>query len=432
MHLKASHGISFGCFVALSLGLALIRAGHAASDGDDFSERPSVTAAEILRRRGYIADELFVESRSGYILRLTRGRNPLISGGSLASKDPILFIHGVLTSANNFLLSSFNATPKDFTAIKVTSMSLEELQAQLADEPSARSLPLLASNLGHEVWLLDRRGAPGSQQLAGDPKSIQAEPSGQDGGSSAPARGVSLAKQLAFTLDTRFWNYSLDEQAADDLPRVLDFILENSPAGSRLSLVGHSAGGALALMALSLYPDQLGHKLSSCVLWSPAYATGNDNPRFVRSTRTLLPLVEAIVGPVPAPFLTKPMQATLMLICSSPVTWNTICTKFVDSLLGASGDREPAKPFIFAGQFFATSSHELAQLAQTTRYPNRTVHAFDFGPNGNRAAYGQPTPPAYNLTVLRAAPSLSFYVGATDALVTAADVQQTRAQLAGK
>jgi pimeloyl-ACP methyl ester carboxylesterase len=407
---------------------------------DGFYQGPGVTAAQILQGRGYIADEFYVETTSGYVLRLTRGRNPLIENGSLPSKDPILFVHGVLGSANNFLLNSFDAQPKDFTNMSLGSVGLDTLNAKFADEPSAKSLPLFASNFGHEIWLLDRRGTPGSQQLLGDTKSIKAEPSVSNnsvfGSVLDYARNLFsatlFAKQVVFTFDKKFWNYSLDEQAFVDFPETIDFILKkSSPASSKVSVVAHSAGGAITLMALSLYPEELTNKISSCILWAPAYATSDDNPSFMLTFPPLVRIEESISFPMPPPFSTNPLQAALMLICSPPPTWTTLCEGVMDLILGQSGQQEPVKPQLLGSLLFAASSHELAQLGQPVRYPNHTMHRFDYRER-NQAAYGQPTPPAYDLSVLRNFNSISFYIGVNDALVTPADVQQTRKQLRGK
>jgi len=98
----------------------------------DFYQDTGVTAAEILRHRGYFANEFYVTTASGYVLRLTRGRNPLIEGGSLAFKDPVVFIHGVLASASGFLLNSFDAKPNDFTSTSLKSTDLNTLIKQFA------------------------------------------------------------------------------------------------------------------------------------------------------------------------------------------------------------------------------------------------------------------------------------------------------------
>jgi len=95
---------------------------------------------------------------------------------------------------------------------------------------------------------------------------------------------------MSFSFDNKYWNYTLDDQARIDIPQTIDFILKNSRSASRVSIVDHSAGGTDILMALSLYPEELTRKVCSCILWSPAYAFGNDNPNLVSTYPPLLPI----------------------------------------------------------------------------------------------------------------------------------------------
>lgn len=426
-------------WAACPLALVIVVLVVAAQD-EDFYQGPGVTAAEILRGRGYIADEFQITTTAGYVLGITRGRNPLIPGGRLKTKKPILFVHGVLGAANNFLLNSFNVTPKDFTRLNISSMDLDELVERFKDEPSARSLPLLALDLGIEVWLLGNRGTLGSQQLVGDPNSVNAGASQPEAANTSDLvsnlLNDELSGQLRLSLDKRYWNFSLDDEAEIDFPQAVDFVLEQAPWTERISVVAHSAGGAQVLMGLSLFPEQLSAKISSCILWSPAYATSNANPYFNLYVPPIVAVIERIVAPVLIPpVLVEPLQTALTPLCAAtedvPVV--NLCESLTDLVFGPSGRRQPISPQYLGGFFYSTSSHLLAQLGQTIRHPpNHTVRKFDFGPIGNMKRYDQPTPPAYDLSSLRNFTGLSFYAAATDLLVTPTDIQKTRQQLRGK
>ena len=277
-------------------------------DGDYL--RPGLTTAELLRGRGYRAEQHYVTTADGYILSLVRGSNPLLAGSPARSqcRVPVLFIHGIFNSAPVFMINSAGAEPKDFSSINISSSSVEQLMQQVGSDPSARSLALLALNFGCDVWLLNRRGSLESEAKVGHLNRSLAEAVLQipatflsgglalDGGllprpvlarrerSAAPRSRLRrqveqtadknlLVSSLPFTnlpaalldfgnlidrfiktFDVNFWNYSLDQQAANDFPEVIEYIL-NETGARQLSLVSHSAGGATVLLGLADQPQ---------------------------------------------------------------------------------------------------------------------------------------------------------------------------------
>lgn len=256
-------------------------------DGASQYEPAGLTPLEILRARGYLAEEFYFTTKDGYILNIVRGTNPLINGGraGLSDKAPVLFIHGTISSAGLWLLNSAKARPKDFTNIQVNSTPLNELTELIGDDPSAKSMPLLAMNFGYEVWLLNRRGTFGSENRLGGtnrtlidaitsivpsfldghsfPFSLNFTKSEVDnetfstlGGEGEFANQVQDRKLKEFvkTFDPMFWNFSLDEQVEFDIPGAIDFVLEKT-GKDKLITFCHSSGGALLLMKLSATPE---------------------------------------------------------------------------------------------------------------------------------------------------------------------------------
>lgn len=55
------------------------------------------------------------------------------------------------------MTNSVNASPKDWSNLNAGSMSMEELEALLADEPTSRSMPLLLASFGptRYGWSID-------------------------------------------------------------------------------------------------------------------------------------------------------------------------------------------------------------------------------------------------------------------------------------
>lgn len=146
---------------------------------------------------------------------LTQASNPLLKGKTgAADKQPVLFVHGVGCSSLVFLVRAKNATPLNRADDSNQQVDLSA--------PNAQSAVTLLLDFGHEVWLLERRGATWSTCNRNN----------------AAAKGK------------EYWNFSLDEQAQIDLPEVVEYILCESKR-PKLSLVGHSLGATLILMALS-------------------------------------------------------------------------------------------------------------------------------------------------------------------------------------
>ena len=130
---------------------------------------PGVDTAQLLRRRGYVAQQHYVTTSDGYVLSLVRGTNPLINEGlgCKKGKKPILFIHGPLVSAPVWLANSANVWPRDFSSLNISLLGMELLELTLSNEPSTNSLPFLAMNFGHEVWMFNGRGTLESQNEIG-------------------------------------------------------------------------------------------------------------------------------------------------------------------------------------------------------------------------------------------------------------------------
>lgn len=247
------------------------------------------TTSGIIEQRGYIARDHYVTTQDGYILNLVQVLNPLIPNGFTENKQSILFLHGLMSNANSFLANTISAKPKNYARLDASKISKKKLVKLLDGDPAANSLVYLASNFGHNVWLLNRRGSyqsqghtSGSRQpfeslienviqtfagghldensLAGSHviKKRQAENRGNEtlfhlGDIMLNALKIDSIVHLN-QFNPRYWNFSLDEQAKYDIPEVIDYILE-ATGDKNLTIVGHSSGGALPLMSLSLYPE---------------------------------------------------------------------------------------------------------------------------------------------------------------------------------
>lgn len=236
------------------------------------------TSSDLIELRGFEAIDHYVTTTDGYILNLVELLNPTLPNGYSESKDPILFIPGVRNNVNFFTINSIGARPENYADLNVNSMDDVELLELASSNPAANSLPFLASILGHSNWLLNRRGSSQSQGHVGEDKQPYSNPivtgyetifggflplngghrkrrqHGNLGVENPDSDARNFLQDLQNTLNPRYWNFSLDEQARYDVPEVIEYVLKETKK-EKLAVVGHSTGSALVLMALTESPD---------------------------------------------------------------------------------------------------------------------------------------------------------------------------------
>lgn len=268
------------------LATSLFAISSSANDDLNTSDLFSKNTSQIVELRGYIAINHYVTNKDGYIINLVEVRNPKINNGeSIGPKEPILFVHGTLVSGSFFIINSVGARPKNYAHLDAGSMGDGDLMKLLANDPTSNSLPFTASNFGHPVFIENRRGTSQSQGHISRDTQPYKNPliNGIDaaiGGLLPPSppksgrkkRQVNLEIEQPFQVlanllltpaldlshlenivNPRYWNFSLDEQV-NDLSEIMDYIIELT-GREKLSLVTHSAGGALALMLLADHPE---------------------------------------------------------------------------------------------------------------------------------------------------------------------------------
>lgn len=93
----------------------------------------------------------------------------------------------------------------------------------------------------------------------------------------------------------RFWDFSFDQIALDDVPSTVDYILKNTNHKS-LSYIGFSQGTAQAFAALSFIPE-LNDKINLMVALAPVTKpTGLENQGFNTLVRTSPDIIYLLFG----------------------------------------------------------------------------------------------------------------------------------------
>lgn len=314
------------------------------TDGMTALNEVKLSPKQLVELRGFLAQNHYVVTKDGYILNLIQVTNPLINKGKpggLETREPILVIHGVLADGKYFIANSIGAKPHDYSQLDINDLNDDELDNLINEDPSFNSIVFGASNCGHDVWILARRGAPGSQGHVDDTKETMIDNEILD--------SVGLYKRLSTkTVDfieenMKYWNYSLDEQAKFDVPEVIDFILKETKR-PKLVAIGHSAGGALLLMTMTLHPD-LNDKLSKVLLYAPALdLPSTPEGNFLINLAKIFHKPLFFLGgngiPIPPRFLFPLYKTFFAGICFTQINQDTLCDAAFDLTVGKTGHQQ--------------------------------------------------------------------------------------------
>lgn len=258
----------FFFFIILLLSIIIIQSSRADDRG---SEDLGRTTVEIIRSRGFNAENHYVTTTDGYIINVIRATNPLITV-ELKNKQVLLFVHGILTNGNCFVVNSLGAFPQDYSYLNASQISDDDLYEEFKDNPNSKSLVFFALIMGHEVWIVHRRGTKYSQGHVNASYTpflnsttnndnnlydiIKRNPLGA--AIDQYAHLFSNPEFLATQANPLYWDFRIDTEAKYDIPNIIDYVLAKT-GRKKLTYVGHSLGASLPLFALYINP-KLGDK----------------------------------------------------------------------------------------------------------------------------------------------------------------------------
>lgn len=383
------------------------------------------------------------------------------------------------------------ATSSDLNElISPAQVSANELIDQLENEPSINSLPMLLMNFGHEVWFMHKRGTKRSRRRVSLPanrrlltpyqklmrahrlfnathkkmawqdfqpgrghteiipmpseatradsikknehkmsvlqrisslmKALKVAPAGL-------ANDGKLLEEIAITFDRKLWNHSLDEQAAYDVPRAVQYVLKHSePRRKKCIYVGDSGGGSIGVMTLILNPE-LNEQLSKVVLIAPAFNLGTGMNGMLKGINPKkIPTIH-YTGPFPFTFVTKPAQALLQIMCSVKLIQETLCQKSAFLSIGPSRGQTPMFNELYSMSFVPVSAFEYFQFLQF--FLAKKSHLFDYGKEKNQKLYGGAAkPPLYDLGLITN-PHITIWASKDDSMITNDDMRAMMKQM---
>lgn len=339
---------------------------------------------DMISARGFIGEAFDIKSRDGAPLSVYHMVNPLADQKTL-NRFPVLVAHGLSGDSSQLLSNSAESKPRKPT-IGTLSIDVGDI-----------SLPFMLSNNNFDVWLVDARGTN--------------------------LKNHKISTEFDFFEANKFWNYTLDEQAQLDLASVIDFVLAQTDS-PKLHYLSYSESTFFMFALLTSQP-QYQEKMVSAVTIAPvAYVT------HIRGS--LLPLLIAastmpdqINGNYIPPAISDTVGVGIRKICTTKWAGSTICTIASRGLAG-QGESQDDFSTLYSTAFKSTSIKSLKHFYQL--HIQKRFGMYDYGLLGNIRAYGQPTPPNYNLANIKL-PTLILVRGGTDFLSTPEDQEILLSQL---
>ncbi|XWS26823.1 hypothetical protein CRYUN_Cryun26dG0063100 [Craigia yunnanensis] len=254
--------------------------------------------------------------------------------------------------------------------------------------PPEQSLAFVLADNGYDVWLANSRGtkySKGHTSLSPD--------------------------------DSVYWEWSWDELVAYELPATFQYVHDQT--GQKLHYVGHSQGTLIALAAFS--KDQLLNMLRSAALLSPIAYVGQMTSPLARTAADNF-IAEKLYWLGLSEFDPREGAVVKLLkdICSKP---GVDCTNLLTAFTGQNCCLNSSIVDIFLDhEPQPSSTKNMIHLAQMIRQGTITMYDYKDA-DENTKHYGQPTPPAYNMTSIPNDLPLFLSYGGADALSDVNDVK---------
>lgn len=349
-------------------------------------------ASEIIRSRGFDAREYNVITGDGYILTIQRIINPLVRHEFRLKMKPIIMAHSLLTSSIDWIIDSPNVVPEawpktgNFSKRKPNiDFKLNENSIDTQENPN--SLGFYMANRGYDVWLSNLRC-----NLYGQ-------------------KHVNLT-----TRDPKFWDFSLDELIAFDLPDTIDFVRKYTKK-SKIGFVGHSQGNQIMFGLLSSRPEYAAI-IEPFVALAPVAFT-----KHIKSPIRLFTGFEPILRHINSPFFLGESLIRYIAprICEPKFMREQFCHNTVFLLCGFNSfelNLERSTAFLAhvpSGASMKQVNHYL-QLTKSGRFAH-----YDYGRLINKKIYNSYEPPDYNLASIKSN-SIALFTSANDWLAQPGDV----------
>ncbi|CAN8023190.1 unnamed protein product [Ixodes persulcatus] len=321
----------------------------------------------LIKKWGYPAERHHLTTEDGYILEIDRIPHGLSETGQGQPRTPVLCVHGVISSAADYVMN----TPLE-------------------------SPGFLLADAGFDVWLINTRGTPYSNH-----------------------------HETLTTRDREFWDWSFDQIGRYDLAATIDYIISQTGFGE-ISLLTWSQGFTVTLVLLSTrlaYND----KVNLVVGMAPVA----DITHIQTPLTLLAPFAEPIANFIDiftkGGLLTSSQLTQTVIGAACNNVFRGLCFLPINIVVGASQEQlNTARiPVYIAHMPAGTSTQNIVHYAQM--YEAKNFIMYDYGKERNMDLYGQDTPPEYPLEEIGT--SIALFSGQGDRFADPKDVQTLRSRL---
>lgn len=324
----------------------------------------SLSVPEIIAKYGYPIEIHYVTTDDGYILQLHRvpyGRNC----GPAAGKKVVWLQHGLLGDSSNYVIAGVD-----------------------------KSLAYLLADACYDVWLGNARGNTYS-------KNHTTLPTGSN--------------------SVDYWAFSWNEMGRFDLPANFDYVLGLTGADG-LYYAGHSMGTTMFFVCMSERPEYNSKIKLMSALAPVSFTQHMISPialiaPFEQSLEWLLRMIGANEFLPSSEF----MEFIGRTVCHSQSPIQAVCSNVLFLIMGYNFDQMDPEllPVLMGHMPAGSSARNLVHYAQGVN--SGKFRKYDYGTKArNREAYGQDTPPDYDISKITA--PVALYWGENDWLGVKSDV----------
>ncbi|XP_062988989.1 lipase member M-like [Elgaria multicarinata webbii] len=295
--------------------------------------------SEIIRHRGYQAEEYKVLTPDDYILTINRIPSGREQPWHIPKKPVVLLQHGFALEGSSWVENMHN-----------------------------NSLGFMLADAGYDVWIGNNRGNSWSRK-----------------------------HRTLFVEQEQYSAYSFDEMAKYDLPAIIDFIVKKTGV-PKMHFVGFSQGATQGFIAFSSMPH-VAEKIKMFHAFAPLSTLKCSLSPFVKLLFLPDGIIKTFLGKRDFSLRSEIKRSLTTRICSSK-TFNKLCS-WAFSVVGGSNETNlnMSRIDVYMSRFpDSTSVQNVLHWGQI--YKTGKFRAFDYG-NRNKDKYNQTEPPSYDIEHMR-------------------------------